>query len=550
VGDTVNGSSTGRVAYSLQLSSGQTVTIEAQSSIFDTYLEVFDSSGTLISADDDGGAVGTNSLLTITAPSAGVYSVVVRAFGSDNAGGAYTLIVTGSGGGGGGGSTTTSGDVINPGDTVSGSSTGRVTYSLQLSAGQTVMIQVQSSVFDAYLEIFDSNGTMVGSDDDGGAAGTDSMLVFAAPANGTYTIVVRAFGSDNAGGAYTLSISGSDSGTTIDQSSGMIEVGATITSSSMDFADYTISLQAGQAVLINLQSDQFDTYLVMVNPQGNEVASNDDGGDGTNSRLVFVADSAGIYTIRVGSCCINPAGGNFVMTVEESSVISEAQGGELTYGSSFTFEPNGALTSTFVFAGRAGDVINLFVTTAGSEDTRIYLYGPGGTEVSTDDDSGTASNPALRRFELPETGSYTVEVQGYNSEPVFEPFEIVLERSEVLLLNNGPATLSLNEDNTSDRLVLDVEAGQQYIITVTASEEADASMYLTILEEGESYAATNMTYAKMQVVSFLYTAKSSGRTRINVEFYAYDTNVIDFTFTAEPFAESATVPIPTPTPSK
>lgn len=546
VGDTVSGNSTSRVTYSLQLSSGQTVTIEAQSNEFDTYLEVYDSNGALIGSDDDGGAAGTNSLLTLTAPSAGVYTIVLKAFGSDNANGAYTLIVTGSGGGGG--TTPPSGDVINVGDTISGSSTGRVAYNLQLSAGQTVTIEAQSSAFDTYLEVYDGSGNMVASDDDGGAVGTNSLLSLTASSAGVYTVVVRAFGSDFASGDYTLIVTGSGGGgPTTDQSGGALEIPSTVTSSAMQFADYTVTLTDGQAILINLISEQFDTYLTLLDAQGNELATDDDGGDSTNSRLFFTPASGGVYTIRVGSCCPNPPNGNFTLTVEPSNVVGEAQGGELTYGSSFTFEPNGAITSTFFFTGRTGDVINLAVITTTSEDTRLFLYGPGGAEVATDDDSGMASNPALRRFELPETGSYTVEIQGYNEEPVFDPFQISLERSELLILNNGPATLSLNQDNTNDKLVLDVEAGQQFIITITASEEPEATTYVAIQEAGESYAATNVTYANLQVMSFLYTAETSGRTEIKVEHYAYDADFVDFTFTAEPYADTEA---PTPTPSK
>jgi hypothetical protein len=299
--------------------------------------------------------------------------------------------------------------------------------------------------------------------------------------------------------------------------------------------------------MINLTSAQFDTYLVILDGQGAELATNDDGGDGTNSRLVFTATVADNYTIRVGSCCVNPPNGSFTLSVTESQVVGEAQGGELTYGSSFTFEPNGAVTSVFYFTGRAGDVINLTVNSDTGEDTRMFVYGPGGSEVASDDDSGAGSSPALRRFELPETGSYTVEIQGYAESAVFDPFMITLERTELLLLNNGPVTLSLNQDIQSDSIAFDVEAGQQFIVTITASERSDASMYIAIQEEADFYARTSLTLSNIQVVSFLYTVDATGRADISVDYYAYEPQFVDFTFTVEPYTESAEA---SPTPAK
>ncbi|MBD2104060.1 PPC domain-containing protein [Leptolyngbya sp. FACHB-261] len=64
--------------------------------------------------------------------------------------------------------------------------------------------------------------------------------------------------------------------------------------------DYTFSSRAEDRVEIDLSSDDFDTLVTVLNPDGTFLAENDDGpGGGTNSLLFARLDKAGTYTIRV-----------------------------------------------------------------------------------------------------------------------------------------------------------------------------------------------------------------------------------------------------------
>ena len=58
------------------------------------------------------------------------------------------------------------------------------------------------------------------------------------------------------------------------------------------------SFSGGERVVINLKSDEFDAYLKVLRADGTVLATNDDGGSGTNARLVFEAPAAGDYWIR------------------------------------------------------------------------------------------------------------------------------------------------------------------------------------------------------------------------------------------------------------
>jgi protocatechuate 3,4-dioxygenase beta subunit len=77
-------------------------------------------------------------------------------------------------------------------------------FLIALTAGQTITISQNSTVFDSFLTLRDELGTVVASDDDSGG-GDNSRITFTAPSAGTYSIQAGTFFSA-AIGAYTLVI--------------------------------------------------------------------------------------------------------------------------------------------------------------------------------------------------------------------------------------------------------------------------------------------------------------------------------------------------------
>ncbi|MEO1070562.1 MAG: PPC domain-containing protein, partial [Cyanobacteria bacterium J06638_6] len=79
--------------------------------------------------------------------------------------------------------------------------------------------------------------------------------------------------------------------------------------------DYTVELEAGDQVAIDLVSDEFDTLVVLMNKDGVAVGENDDGPDGTTNSLLFARISeSGTYTVRVRAYAGQGAG-NFYLKV-------------------------------------------------------------------------------------------------------------------------------------------------------------------------------------------------------------------------------------------
>ncbi len=79
--------------------------------------------------------------------------------------------------------------------------------------------------------------------------------------------------------------------------------------------DYTIQLQAGSQVTIDVNSENFDSIVYLIAMDGTTVAENDDGPDGSTNSLLFTRIAkTGTYIIRVRSFG-EAAGGNFTLKV-------------------------------------------------------------------------------------------------------------------------------------------------------------------------------------------------------------------------------------------
>lgn len=314
---------------------------------------------------------------------------------------------------------------------------------------------------------------------------------------------------------------------------GKIAIGDTITESSTSVTEYTIELQADETIQISLESTEFDPYIELFDEDGDSIASDDDGGEGLNSLLIFTAPSSGTYTIRVRSFAGDSPGGEFTIAVDSSEVVGNASGGALVGGETTTFDPDGAITSTFTYDAAAGDVVTITVVSSGGEDSRLTVYNEDGDEIASNDDGGAGVNPRLTRLELVDGGTYSIEVTGFADAPLANEFDITVEPTTLLLLNDGPQTVELNEDEGTDRLALDVTDGSQWIITLSIDEATASTLYGTINSADELYSSTRFTFSGFTVASFFYTATTDGRVTLDLEFYGFDGDRT-FEITAEP----------------
>ncbi len=158
--------------------------------------------------------------------------------------------------------------------------------------------------------LFNSNGTQIGSDDYNGAD-NDFRIIRSLTENGTYYI--RVHGKGGAIGTYALTIT--TDATVIDTDDHRnIRSGATpVTSGTAvsgtlnvagDFDYFSIAVTGaspGSSVTLGAETTgSVDTYGVLFDSNGTEIATNDDRGDYSNFEIVHPITENGTYYIRVG----------------------------------------------------------------------------------------------------------------------------------------------------------------------------------------------------------------------------------------------------------
>jgi subtilisin-like proprotein convertase family protein len=164
--------------------------------LVDPWLWLRNSSGDILTADDDAG-LGGNSRIFYTPTTSGTYFLDAQESGVD-AYGTYRIIVN---------SNPTSGAL-----TIGTSQTGTLDfngdvnrYTVNLIAGNTYAFTLSgTTLLDPYLEVQDSSGSNVASDDDGGG-GLNSYLTYTPTTSGTYYLAARESGN-NATGSYSARV--------------------------------------------------------------------------------------------------------------------------------------------------------------------------------------------------------------------------------------------------------------------------------------------------------------------------------------------------------
>ena len=359
---------------------GQTVVVTAGSDAFDTVLELRSPDGEELGRDDDGGP-GTDSRLVATLPRDEEYRVWVTSFGNDTGG--YTVALAED----------VSSSVLTMGAAVDGDlGVDGGVWRFYGEVGQTVVVTAGSGVFDTVLELQSPEGEELGRDDDGGR-GTDSRLVATLPRDGEYRVWVTSFGDDT--GGYTVALAE-------DVSSSVLTMGAAVDGDlGVDGGVWRFYGEVGQTVVVTAGSDAFDTVLELRSPDGEELGRDDDGGPGTDSRLVATLPRDEEYRVWVTSFGNDTGGYTVTLTEDVSSTV-------LTMGAAVDGDL-GADGGAWRFYGEVGQTV---VVTAGSDafDTVLELRSPDGEELGRDDDGGLGTDDSRLVATLPRDGEYRVWV--------------------------------------------------------------------------------------------------------------------------------------------
>jgi hypothetical protein len=198
-----------------------------------------------------------------------------------------------------------------------------------------VTIDLTSADFDAYLEVGRMTGgefeSLKSNDDAEGVDGTDARLEYIFPSAGEYIIRANTLTSGETG-AYTLRLTSKGiRPVRASPPARPIRSGETLTGTLSDedpiadddtyYDEYAYTGTAGERVIIDLKSEDFDSYLILGQVADGEfkaLAENDDSQDGgTSSTVVFTLPAAGQYLIRANS--LGKATGSYSLSMRSLS---------------------------------------------------------------------------------------------------------------------------------------------------------------------------------------------------------------------------------------
>lgn len=296
-------------------------------------------------------------------------------------------------------------------------------YRVQFYPGFSFQIFLEGSssgsgtLWDPLVVVRNASGGVLTWADDTSLFNLDAYISYLAPATGTYFISAEESGN-NATGSYILSV--------WQDQLASVSTGATVTANSVtsdrigwraDQSDwYAITLTAG----VNYQFDVTgsalhgasvalaDPRLVLRNANGTLLLSDDDGGNGLNSRIFFTPTVSGTYYLDVQesgsdgygvySLIVNeaPVSGTLQLNVPWQDAIAfqgdfDLLGITLTRGISYGFSIQGQTLT----------------------DPYLELLNSTGVVVATDDDSGPGLN-SLLAFTPTTSGTYYLAARAAN----------------------------------------------------------------------------------------------------------------------------------------
>lgn len=189
-------------------------------------------------------------------------------------------------------------------------------YTFEGKAGQEVILEMSSNEIDSYLILLDTQGKELAQDDDSGQ-NRDAKIRVTLPENGTYTLLANSAQGQEFG-RYRLSAN-TIGNQWILRVEGELSVGdAVIPADGSLYDDYQFEGRAGQTITINMDSDEFDTYLVLISPDGRALKENDDRSpQTTNSTIQITLPSTGKYRI-LANTVNNQGSGSYTLTVQEN----------------------------------------------------------------------------------------------------------------------------------------------------------------------------------------------------------------------------------------
>ncbi|MBW7881321.1 MAG: hypothetical protein H3C34_01560 [Caldilineaceae bacterium] len=195
-------------------------------------------------------------------------------------------------------------------------------------AGDVVTVTMMSDAYEPFLELYSPTGRdpLTATDEEG------TLAAVVLPDNGPYTIVAAAK-SIRDRGPYTLTLVAQD--VALPAAAGEVSLWPSMTVTGV-VADrigdeWVFRGCAGDVIVIDMESQEFNTFLELYGPTGREpLAVDDDSGEDTNARISdYVLPQVGPYTVVAAGSSIRDRGG-YSLTYMISTTMPLTRTGSLS----------------------------------------------------------------------------------------------------------------------------------------------------------------------------------------------------------------------------
>jgi hypothetical protein len=170
-------------------------------------------------------------------------------------------------------------------------------------SGNRAIIDLRSADFDPYVLVRTPGGAQFDDDDYGGEAGR-ALVALELDETGEYEVIVTSF-SEGETGTYSLAIAleNDANATRRRDRNGELDLGDETLTTGEYVDTYRFHGWPGQHLSLDLESDEFDTYLILKDPHGGQV-ENDDADESAppgHSHIEHDLTEAGVYSVLVTS---------------------------------------------------------------------------------------------------------------------------------------------------------------------------------------------------------------------------------------------------------
>ncbi len=313
-------------------------------------------------------------------------------------------------------------------------------YRFDAEAGVRYSIEARSSSFDVYLILARPVGGLTEflREDDDSAGDTDSRIRFTAERTEPLLLVVQPL-TEGGSGSFTLLLEervlppaqpprpitpGSPVQGSISPSSSVM---LTDWDEELTYELWTFSGEGGEFFEIRMDSDDFDAYLEFGPMSGGDMVveqANDDGGEGTNSRLLVQLPHDGTFGIRARPLSEGSAG-NYTLQLQ-SFVPPPPTRAPITAGETVTSEldfqdailENGISYEEWIYQGEAGERLSIRLA---SDDFDAYLsvgrMNADGIfqEIASNDDAPDDGLNSRVELTLPGDGEYVIRARSLSA---------------------------------------------------------------------------------------------------------------------------------------